>query len=40
MIIGPGTAVFAFDSVGPMGVALAFGFALLAMSYVIGPVSG
>lgn len=40
MIIGPGTAVFAADVVGPLGVALAFGFALLAMAYVIGPVSG
>jgi aquaporin Z len=40
MLIGPGSAILAFDAIGAMGVALAFGFALLAMVYVIGPVSG
>jgi len=37
---GVGTAVLAGERVGAQGVALAFGFALLAMAYVIGPVSG
>lgn len=40
MVIGPGTAVLAADAVGAVGVALAFGFALLAMAYAIGDVSG
>ena len=40
MIIGPGTAILALGAVGPAGVALAFGFALLAMAYSIGHVSG
>jgi len=40
MIIGPGTAILAADVVGPLGVSLAFGFALLAMAYAIGDVSG
>jgi aquaporin Z len=37
---GVGTAVIAGDAVGELGVAFAFGFALLAMAYAIGPVSG
>jgi aquaporin Z len=37
---GVGTAVLAGELVGALGVALAFGLALLAMIYVIGPVSG
>ena len=37
---GIGTAVFAGDVVGPLGVALAFGLSLLVMVYAIGPVSG
>ena len=37
---GVGTAIFAGEVVGPLGVALAFGLALLAMVYAIGPVSG
>lgn len=43
---GPGTAVlatgnfFATGSVGVLGVALAFGFALLVAVYAVGPVSG
>ena len=40
MIIGPGTAIFAADAMGALGVALAFGFVLLAMAYTIGHVSG
>jgi aquaporin Z len=37
---GVGTAVIAGEAVGTLGVAFAFGLALLAMAYAIGPVSG
>lgn len=37
---GVGTAVLAGEFVGALGVALAFGLALLVMVYAIGPVSG
>src|SRR5919198_3338429 len=37
---GVGTAVLASAKVGNLGVALAFGLSLLAMVYVIGPISG
>ena len=37
---GVGTAVIAGEAVGNLGVAFAFGLALLAMAYAIGPVSG
>ena len=40
MIVGPGTAILALDMIGRLGVAFAFGFALLAMAYTIGHVSG
>jgi aquaporin Z len=40
MLIGPGTAILAVDVMGTLGVALAFGFALLIMAYAIGHVSG
>lgn len=44
VIGGPGTAVFATGTFGPtvgvLGVALAFGLALLVMAYAIGPISG
>jgi aquaporin Z len=40
MIVGPGTAIMASDQMGTIGVAFAFGFALLAMAYTIGHVSG
>jgi aquaporin Z len=40
MLIGPGTAILAYDKVGNVGVSLSFGFALLAMVYAIGNVSG
>jgi aquaporin Z len=40
MLIGPGSAVLAADAMGGFGVALAFGFALLAMAYTIGHISG
>jgi aquaporin Z len=37
---GVGSAVLAGDKIGAHGVALAFGLALLAMVYTIGPISG
>jgi aquaporin Z len=37
---GVGPAVIAGEAVGTLGVAFAFGLALLAMAYAIGPVSG
>ena len=40
MLVGPGTAILAVDAVGVPGVALAFGFVLLAMAYAIGHISG
>jgi aquaporin Z len=40
VLIGLGTAVFDGESVGHLGISLAFGFALLAMIYAIGPISG
>jgi aquaporin Z len=35
-----GTAVFGVDVVGGIGVAVAFGFVLLALAYALGPLSG
>lgn len=40
MLGGPGTAIFAADVVGVLGVAFGFGFALLVAAYAIGPISG
>jgi hypothetical protein len=40
VLFGCGTAVVAGKSVGNLGIAFAFGFALVAMAYGIGPVSG
>ena len=40
IICGPGSAILAADAIGVLGVAFAFGFALLVMAYVIGPISG
>jgi aquaporin Z len=37
---GVGSAVIAGEAIGNLGVAFAFGLALLAMAYAIGPVSG
>jgi aquaporin Z len=37
---GVGTAVIAGGKVGNVGVALAFGLALMAMAYSVGPISG
>lgn len=40
VLIGCGTAVVAGEKVGYLGIAFAFGFALIAMAYGIGPISG
>ena len=40
VLFGCGTAVVAGSQVGVLGIAFAFGFALIAMAYGIGPVSG
>jgi aquaporin Z len=40
VIGGPGTAIFAADAVGVLGVSLAFGLSLLCMAYLIGRISG
>ncbi len=40
VLFGCGTAVVSGAAVGHLGIAFAFGFALLAMCYGIGPVSG
>jgi aquaporin Z len=40
VLCGVGAAVLAGSVIGPLGVALAFGLALLAMVYAIGPISG
>jgi aquaporin Z len=37
---GVGSAVLAGEHIGALGVAIAFGLALLAMAYAIGPISG
>ena len=39
VLIGCGTVVFSGAEVGNLGIALAFGLALTAMAYAIGPVS-
>ncbi len=40
VLVGCGTAVIAGEEVGMVGIALAFGLALIAMAYGIGPISG
>jgi len=40
VLLGCGAAVIAGKEVGVLGIAFAFGFALIAMAYGIGPVSG
>ncbi len=40
VLFGCGTAVVAGDKVGIIGIAFAFGFALIAAAYGIGPISG
>ena len=40
VFFGVGSAVFGADRIGAVGVALAFGLALLASAYALGPISG
>jgi aquaporin Z len=40
VFFGAGSAIFGIDQIGPVGVALAFGFVLAALAYAIGPISG
>ena len=40
VLFGCGAVVLGGDHVGQLGIALAFGFAIIAMAYGIGPVSG
>ena len=40
VLCGPGAAILAGDSIGNLGIAFAFGFALLVMAYVVGPTTG
>lgn len=40
VLIGCGSAVIAGDKIGFLGISLAFGLAVLAMVYTIGPISG
>jgi aquaporin Z len=40
VLFGCGTAVVAGDKVGTLGIAFAFGFALIGAAYGIGPISG
>ena len=40
VLFGCGAAVLAGDNVGQLGIAFAFGLAIVAMAYGIGPVSG
>ena len=40
VFVAVGSAVFGYNELGPVGVALAFGFTLAALAYAIGPTSG
>jgi len=40
VLFGCGAAVLAGEQVGQLGIALAFGFAIVCMAYGIGPISG
>lgn len=40
VLFGCGAAVIAGDNLGFLGIALAFGLSIVAMAYVIGPISG
>ena len=40
VLFGCGAAVLGGDNVGQLGIALAFGFAIVAMAYGIGSISG
>ena len=40
VLVGCGAAVLGGDSIGQVGISLAFGLAIVAMAYAIGPISG
>ncbi|KDN81848.1 MIP family channel protein [Kitasatospora cheerisanensis] len=40
VLLAVGAAVLAGEAIGPVGIALAFGFVLLALAYALGPISG
>ena len=40
VLIGCGAAVLGGDAIGQVGIAFAFGLAIVAMAYAIGPISG
>ncbi len=40
VLLGCGSAVLAGDTVGQLGISLAFGLAIVAMAYGVGPISG
>ena len=40
VLFGCGAAVLAADQVGQLGIALSFGFAIVALGYGLGPISG
>jgi len=40
ILVGPGSAILAGPVIGILGIALAFGLALLVMAYVVGPTTG
>ena len=40
VLIGCGAAVLGGDAIGQVGISLAFGLAIIAMAYGIGPISG
>ncbi|MFJ9691169.1 MIP family channel protein [Kitasatospora sp. NPDC101183] len=40
VLLAVGAAVLAGTAIGPVGIAFAFGFVLLALAYALGPVSG
>jgi len=40
VLIGCGSAIIAGHEIGPLGIALTFGFTLMALTYVLGPISG
>ena len=40
VLIGCGTAVFAGDTVGQLGIAIAFGLGITIVAYTFGPISG
>src|SRR3954469_23335535 len=40
VLFGCGAAVLGGDQVGQLGIALSFGFAIVALAYGLGPISG